>query len=112
MTGGRLIELGPVFPILPDDGRGVPSPDPPHAGSPSGRHEPPAAVHGRDSTGLWDPTQRPPPPLSARWKRVPYSKPSLAGAAAAWEGPRGTPEARMNHFDSLFGGGPRQDDQL
>ena len=53
-------------------------------------------------------------PLSALvswWKRVPYSKPSLTGAAAAWEGPRGTPEARTNHFDSLFGGGPRQDDQ-
>jgi hypothetical protein len=53
-------------------------------------------------------------PLSAlvsQWKQVPYSKPSLAGAATAWERPRGTPEARTNHFDSLFGGGPRQDDQ-
>ena len=51
------------------------------------------------------------PSLSAWWKRVPYSKPSLAGAAAAWEGPRRTPEAWTNHFDNLFGGGPRQDDQ-
>jgi hypothetical protein len=53
-------------------------------------------------------------PLSAlvsRWKRVPYSKPLLAGAAVAWEWPRGTPDARTNHFDSLFGGGPQQDDQ-
>ncbi len=50
------MELGPVFPGLPDNGRGVPLPDPPHAGSPSGQQEPPAAVRGRDSTGLWDPT--------------------------------------------------------
>ena len=50
------MELGPVFPGLHDNGRGVPLPDPPHAGSPSGQQEPPAAICGRDSTGLWDPT--------------------------------------------------------
>ena len=41
--------------------------------------------------------------LDSQWTRVSYTKPSLAGAAAAWEGPRWTPAARTNHFDNLFG---------
>ena len=85
MMGGCLIPIllswAPFFPGLPDNGRGIPLPDPPHVGSPSGRQEPPAAVCGRDSTGLWDPTPNGRTPLNAldsQWTRV---SPSLCWRA-------------------------------
>ena len=47
--------------------------------------------------------------LDSLWKRVPYTRTTLAGATAAWENHRGTPTAprkdppELGEFDSMFG---------
>jgi hypothetical protein len=54
--------------------------------------------------------------LNSRWKRVPYTKSTLGGATAVWEGHRkATPAARKDppgpsHFDSMFGGPGREEE--
>ena len=58
-------------------------------------------------SGVLEPTST--SALDSQWKRVPYTKPSLAGATAVWEGAaRGDPQV-PNEFDSLFGGQQQQD---
>ena len=113
MTGGRLIPIplswAPFFTGLPIDGCGTPLLDPPHVGTlPADKSHLGPFVDGI-ALACGTQHQTAATPLSAlvsRWKQVLYSTPLLVGTAAAWEGPRGTPEARMNHFDSLVSGGP------